>query len=351
MAFPSEVRRWQIGLSTISRDCTLGGQLLSFFLLVIMLVALPRDGFSGGLRLAHVYPSDSSLGVWAQAFAQRVDEEIGIYIEVFGEGALGDSRELVDAVAAGYVDAALLPVSAVAQAVPDFAVLELPALFASDAGRERILDSGQLVAVLDEAARERGLALVAIGWSFGALSGATSELNQLQDLKGKKIRVARQWDARYLQAVGAAPVMLPQSEIYSALQVGVLDATLTGIQATGRLVQHGAVESIIWSDDFAPFLYASVLVVSGDVGFSYGVELIDQMRTIGVRTAREFHNMEFSEAQAVISAARDAGITIENVPIEDVEFLRKEAHPIWEEFASKVPRGNELVAIALAEID
>lgn len=53
-------------------------------------------------------------------------------------------------------------------------------------------------------------------------------LNSLAELKGKKIRTFAPAQARYLSALGAEPISMTTSEVYSALQRGVLDGTITG---------------------------------------------------------------------------------------------------------------------------
>ena len=53
-------------------------------------------------------------------------------------------------------------------------------------------------------------------------------LNSLADLKGKKIRNFAPAQARYLAAMGAEPISMTTSEVYSALQRGVIDGTITG---------------------------------------------------------------------------------------------------------------------------
>lgn len=54
------------------------------------------------------------------------------------------------------------------------------------------------------------------------------QVNDLADIKGKKIRVFAKSQADFFAALGATPVQLPIAEVYSALQRGVVDGAVTG---------------------------------------------------------------------------------------------------------------------------
>jgi TRAP-type C4-dicarboxylate transport system substrate-binding protein len=55
-------------------------------------------------------------------------------------------------------------------------------------------------------------------------------VNDLPDLKGKKIRVFAKSQADFVSALGASPVSIPISEVYSALERGVVDGAVTGAE-------------------------------------------------------------------------------------------------------------------------
>jgi TRAP-type C4-dicarboxylate transport system substrate-binding protein len=55
------------------------------------------------------------------------------------------------------------------------------------------------------------------------------KISKLEDLKGMKIRCGTGLQGKAIIALGASTVSLPGSEEYMALQTGVIDATVTGI--------------------------------------------------------------------------------------------------------------------------
>jgi TRAP-type C4-dicarboxylate transport system substrate-binding protein len=55
-------------------------------------------------------------------------------------------------------------------------------------------------------------------------------VNDLSDLKGKKIRVFAKGQADFFAALGATPTSIPITEVYSALERGVVDGAVTGAE-------------------------------------------------------------------------------------------------------------------------
>jgi TRAP-type C4-dicarboxylate transport system substrate-binding protein len=55
-------------------------------------------------------------------------------------------------------------------------------------------------------------------------------VNDLPDIKGKKIRVFAKSQADFFAALGATPVSIPITEVYSALERGVVDGAVTGAE-------------------------------------------------------------------------------------------------------------------------
>ncbi|MER0236772.1 TRAP transporter substrate-binding protein [Fulvimarina sp. MAC8] len=59
------------------------------------------------------------------------------------------------------------------------------------------------------------------------------QVRTLDDLAGLKIRVSGSNPGRLIEALGATPVQMPATEMYTALQTGLIDGVLTGASAVG----------------------------------------------------------------------------------------------------------------------
>lgn len=69
-------------------------------------------------------------------------------------------------------------------------------------------------------------------------------VNNLSDLKGKKLRIFAKAQNDYLAALGATPVSMPLSEVYSALERGVLDGAVTGPEIASGAKWHEVVTHV-----------------------------------------------------------------------------------------------------------
>lgn len=58
---------------------------------------------------------------------------------------------------------------------------------------------------------------------------STVEINSLEDLKGLRIRTAGALFTRFVEGMGAEPVQMPSSELFEALNSGVIDATFSSV--------------------------------------------------------------------------------------------------------------------------
>lgn len=66
-------------------------------------------------------------------------------------------------------------------------------------------------------------------WVFGPqVLWSRTELNSLADIKGKKVRVGELSMSKFMESLGAIPVVVPFAEIQQALSKGVVDAAVTG---------------------------------------------------------------------------------------------------------------------------
>lgn len=186
-------------------------------------------GDSGGtvLRLGHDQTDGHPYDLAAERFAAEVAvaTDGALRIRVFPAAQLGDSPEQVEGLHLGTLDLALAAFSHASQFCPEFGLFGAPYLFEDTAHFAAVFD-GEVGEILDEACREhysiRLLATFTSGYRL--LFNGRRPVRSIADLGGLKIRVmGGEADALTWQAMGAIPVPMPYSEVYSALQAGVID--------------------------------------------------------------------------------------------------------------------------------
>jgi tripartite ATP-independent transporter DctP family solute receptor len=147
-----------------------------------------------------------------------------IEIQVAHSSQLGDDAAMVTAIRSGTLDMSANSQGAVSSVVPEFSALGLPFLFSDITKAWQLLDGpiGQ-----DLAKRTEAKGMVVLGyWDNGIrhISNSKRPIKAPADVKGLKIRTPP--DAitvDIMQALGADPQQIKFSELYVALQQGVVD--------------------------------------------------------------------------------------------------------------------------------
>lgn len=175
-------------------------------------------GFVGGPAA----PEAIGMGQFAEEIAERTEGRYQIQLQ--GGGALGGDRDVVEGVQFGTVDLTVVSTSVVANFASDFAVFDVPFLFRDFDHAQAVLDGPigeEILGTLDGAGF---VGLAAGGIGFRQLTNNARPVLSAADVEGLRIRT--QQNELHLEAwqeLGASPTPMAVTEVYSALQQGVID--------------------------------------------------------------------------------------------------------------------------------
>lgn len=185
-----------------------------------------REASELTLKLGHDQSEGHPYHLAVERFARGVEDATGgaLEIRIFPSAQLGDSPEQVEGLHLGTLDLALAAFSHASQFCSEFGLFGAPFLFDDDAHFAAVFD-GEVGDLLDAACRERySVSLLSTLSSGERVLFGKRAVGSAEDLEGLKIRVmGGEADALTWQAFGALPVPMPYSEVYSALQAGVID--------------------------------------------------------------------------------------------------------------------------------
>src|SRR5438045_1019871 len=178
------------------------------------------------LKLGHVGEPGSLIGAAADEFAKRANEKLaGKYkIITYGSSQLGGDKELLQKVKLGTVDFAE-PSTVMSSEADIFGVFEMPYLVKNRDHMKRI-EKELFWSKIEPAAEKKGLKLLAV-WEngFRHITNNKRPVVTPKDLQGIKLRVPEgKWRVKMFQAYGANPSPMKFSEVFTALQTGVMDA-------------------------------------------------------------------------------------------------------------------------------
>jgi C4-dicarboxylate-binding protein DctP len=180
------------------------------------------------IKFSHVVAPDTPKGKGALRFKELAEQRTNgrVKVEVFANSTLYKDKEEMEALQLGSVQMLAPSLAKFGPlGVKDFEVFDLPFLF-KDGAAFRGITEGPLGAELFKKLETRGITGLAY-WDNGFhIMSANKPLHTAADFKGLKMRIqsSKVLDAQ-MRALGAIPQVMAFSELYQALQSGVVDGT------------------------------------------------------------------------------------------------------------------------------
>jgi len=180
------------------------------------------------IKFSHVVAPDTPKGKGAQRFKELAEQRTGgkVKVELYPNSQLYKDKEEMEALQLGSVQMLAPSLAKFGPlGVKEFEVFDLPYLF-KDTDSFRAVTDGQVGADLFKKLEPKGIKGLAY-WDNGFhIMSANKPLHNVADFKGMKMRIqsSKVLDAQ-MRALGAIPQVMAFSELYQALQTGVVDGT------------------------------------------------------------------------------------------------------------------------------
>jgi len=199
---------------------------LGFGLAIGVTIAITPVWAQQVLRLAHNAAPGNPKSEASLKFAELVAQKTNgrIKVEVGGNAQYGEDVEALTSMRLGTLAFSANSQGPLAGVVPQFAVLGLPFLFQELPQAWKVVD-GEVGKQLAKYVEEKGLVLLAM-WDNGIrhVSNNVRPITKPEDLAGIKLRTPPDpITVDIFQALGANPTPMAFSELYIALQQGVVD--------------------------------------------------------------------------------------------------------------------------------
>jgi len=177
------------------------------------------------LKLGNTTPAAGNQSLVAEEFAKRVNEKLAgkVKVIVFNNSQLGNERELLQKLKIGTVDFSQ-PSTIMSTIAPEFGVFDMPYLLKDRAHVARFVDK-VFWSDLAPKAEAKGYKIIAV-YENGIrhITNNKRPIDTPADLKGLKIRIPKGvWRQHMFEAYGATPAPMEFSELFVALQSGVMD--------------------------------------------------------------------------------------------------------------------------------
>jgi C4-dicarboxylate-binding protein DctP len=186
------------------------------------------------MRISHQVPPAHHMTRLLESFAADVKARTngGVEVQLYGSEQLAKAAENFPQVARGTIEAAMSVNFQWGTTIPEMSATLIPYAM-SDLERIKRFPTSDARKFLDAKLEQRGVHSVA--WLYitrqTIITSSKRPIVAIDDFKGVKIRGLNSMTDKGLAAAGAAPSAMPGSEVYQALQSGVLDAGLTDVSA------------------------------------------------------------------------------------------------------------------------
>ncbi len=195
-----------------------------------------RGGDAGGegsgdgpivIKFSHVVAENTPKGQAAQMFEEKAEEytEGKVDVQVFPNSQLYDDNEVLAAVQQNNVQMAAPATSKVSKLFPQWQIFDFPFAFPDVKAVQTAMESEEIGGKLFTMLKEEKLLGLAM-WDNGFKQMTLDEhpLYMPKDFEGQKFRVmsSKVLEAQF-EALSANPIPMPFSEVYSALEQGVID--------------------------------------------------------------------------------------------------------------------------------
>ena len=301
------------------------------------------------LRASHQWNNKDVRHEMVQIIADELAKaNTGVTAKVFPSKSLYKPKEQWGPLTTGELDISAFPLAYAAKRHPEFDSTLMPGLVKNHAHAARLNDSpfmDDIKKIIDDA----GVMVISDAWLAGGFASKDSCVLDPADVKGKVFRAAGKAFNRMLEGAGASIQSMPSSEIYTALQQGVLDGANT---SSGSFVSYRIYEQVkclTAPGDYALwFMYEPILMSKASFG------KLDDAQQKAIMDAGQVAEDWFATKAAGLDETlsktfADAGVEVVTMNAEQAKAWKEIAgETSYAVFAEKVKGGKELIDKALA---
>jgi tripartite ATP-independent transporter DctP family solute receptor len=295
------------------------------------------------IKLGHVGEPGSLFQLSADEYARRANAKLGnkVKVVVFGSSQLGGDKEMVQKLKLGTIDMAL-PSTVMSSEVDLFGIFELPYIVKDRQHMGRI-EKDLFWPSIAPAAEKKGVKILAV-WENGYrhITNNKRPIKVPDDLKGIKLRVPEgKWRVKMFQQYGANPSPMKFSELFTALQTGVMD----GQENPFTQIYSAKLQEVQKFMSLSGHVYTPAYLTVGTRRYN---GLPADVRKVLEDTAKETQAYVYATAikgeTDLLDKLKKAGMQVNEV---DKNAFISASKPIYDEFSKEVTGARDLIERAV----
>ena len=301
------------------------------------------------LRLSHQWSNKDIRHKVAQIVADGVAEaNVDLEIKIFGSKSLFKPREQYRPLSRGLLDMTVLPLSYAGGQQPAFNLTLMPGLVKNHDHAAR-LSASPFMEALEQKMADDDVIVLVHGYLAGGFVGKDKCITKPEDIAGMQTRAAGKAFEQMLAGAGASIASMASSEIYSAMQTGILNAANTSSSSFVSYRIYEQVACYTPAGDVALwFMYQPLLMNKSTFE---GLNAEQQAALLAAAEKAEAYYLDEAKKEDAdsVEVFKKAGVEIAEMSTADFEAWRALAQETsYKAFVAEVPDGQALLDMALA---
>jgi TRAP-type transport system periplasmic protein len=301
------------------------------------------------LRLSHQWSTGDVRHKVAEMIATDVAAaNVDLDIKIFPSQSLLKAREQYNPLSRGQVDMIVYPLSYSGGQRPEYNLTLMPGLVKNHDHAARLNES-PFMEEIEKIMAEDDIMILVHGYLAGGFASVGDCITRPEHVNGLSTRAAGKAFEEMLAAAGASISSMASSEIYNAMQTGVLQAVNTSSSSFASFRLQEQVKCYTPAGDVALwFMYQPVMMNK-----STFEGLSDAQKTALLAAAEKAEAWYLEQAKAEDAASvevfKAAGVTIAEMTQDDFNaWLDLAKQSSYKSFVDSVPNGQALLDMALA---
>ncbi len=294
------------------------------------------------MKFGHVGAPGSLFEATVNNFAECTNAALDGEVEVqtFGSSQLGKDKELLQKLKLGQVDFSL-PSSVMSSVDDTFGIFEMPYIISDRDHMRRVQDA--MMDKFQSAANDAGYHIVGLAENgFRNITNNVRPINVPADLEGIKLRTPNGvWRLKMFQQYGANPTPMAFSDVFTALQTGVID----GQENPYAQIASAKFQEVQKYLSVTGHVYTPAYVLMSKKKYD---GLADNVKAALADCGSKTQDFTYEKAAeletSLLKVIEDAGVEVNTA---DKAAFIEASKPIYEQFADEVEGGQEMIDTVL----
>lgn len=320
-------------------------------ILALAAVAFAGTAAAQEIKISHQWKANTDArDRAARVFVEEVNKrDPSLKFRIYPSGSLNIKPVAqLDAMQQGTLEMAVYTMSYAVGKIPEFSIVIMPGTINSlDYAMK--LKGSKFHERLEQIAEENGIRIITWWWTPGGFATKDRPIGGPETVKGLSMRAADPTFEAMLKAAGASVHNMPSTEIYPALQSGVLNGTLTSAETFVSMRLYEQTKFATVGGDYTLWMLLQPLVMSKQHWDKLTPAQKKAFQEAADKSDEYFLKDQLTATKDMEEAFRKAGAQVRALTKAEydawVDLAKKTA---WVEFQTKTPRGKELLELITA---